>query len=150
MNPGAYSFQDVYMSITGPGGIIKLGYGSGSAEEGITIEALSEIDRMSIGADGSAMHSLVANFASRVVVRLQKTSPTNAQLDAMLRYQRSSSLFWGKNVVVLTNPVSGDVYSGRQGAFGKVPNNAWATEGRDLEWELNIGILQPVIGSNLI
>ena len=56
-----YSFLDVTAAIQGPGGSINLAAGAGSAEEGITIEAMEDKNIMTIGADGAGMHSLVAN-----------------------------------------------------------------------------------------
>jgi hypothetical protein len=65
-----YSFQDVVAAIAGVGGSINLAAGAGVAEEGITIESMEDKSVMTIGADGSGMHSLVANEASTVTIRL--------------------------------------------------------------------------------
>lgn len=149
MNENAYSFIDTFCTLTGPGGSISLGYGSGSSEEGITFEPFEEIDRMTVGADGNPMHSLIAGKAAKGTVRLQKTSPVNSQLDAMLSYQRTSALFHGRNILSLSNPVSGDAYYGSSVAFSRLPPNSWAKEAGMIEWEFNIGKLLPVIGPNI-
>jgi hypothetical protein len=106
-----------------------------------------ETGSMKIGADGSAMHALHASRAGRAIVRLLKTSPVNAQLDQMYRFQRTSSLFWGKNTIVVTNPVTGDNYTLAQVGFVKSPNNTWDKEGPMLEWEFNVGVILPIIGN---
>ena len=48
-----YSFLDIVVSMTGPGGVINLGSGAGNTKEGIKIEAAEDIDHMDIGADGT-------------------------------------------------------------------------------------------------
>lgn len=89
-----YSFEDVQATITGPGGTISLGAGAGNAQEGISVEFVDDKDNMLMGADGSGVHSLRASNAARLLVRLLKTSPVNAALSQMYRYQKQSSLFW--------------------------------------------------------
>lgn len=142
-----YSFMDVVCTLSGPGVTASLGSGAGNAEEGISIELTEETDTMKIGADGSAMHALHASRAGRAIVRLLKTSPMNSVLDAAYRYQRQSSLFWGQNILKIGNPVTGDDYTNTQVAFVKHPNNGFDKEGPTLEWEFNIGVIDPVLGS---
>lgn len=144
-----YSFADVQATIIGPGGTVPLGAGSGSAEEGITVEFSEETDTMSIGADGTAMHSLHASKAGRITVRLQKTSPTNYMLTQLYNYQRTSSLFFGQNILEISNPITGDNYTCQQVAFARYPNNNYAKEAGMIEWEFNAGIIDPQLGSLL-
>jgi hypothetical protein len=132
-----YSFEDVLVTLTGPSGSVILGNDAGAAEEGITIEPSEETDSMHIGADGSVAHSLHASRAGRIVVRLLKTSPTNAILSQMLSFQRSSSLFHAKNVLVVTDIANGEAYTCRGVAFARVPPNTWAKEAGTIEWEFN-------------
>ena len=106
---GTYSFQDVNGAITGAGGAINLGNGAGNAEEGILIEQLEDKNIMTIGADGQGMHSLVAGNAATVTVTLLKTSPVNAQLMQMYNYQKTSSVLWGKNTIVISDFGRGDL-----------------------------------------
>ncbi len=54
---GVYSFANVAAAIVGPGGSITLGNGAGPSEEGITISYTEDKNTMTIGADGSGMHS---------------------------------------------------------------------------------------------
>ena len=142
-----YSFLDMAATLSGPGGSISLGAGAAAAEEGISVEFDEDAGSMQKGADGAVVHSLHAIKSGRGVVRLLKTSPTNSLLNALYNFQRSSSLFWGKNVLIISNPVTGDVYTCQQAAFAKHPSNEWAKDSRFLEWDFNIGIIDPVLGS---
>jgi len=144
-----YSFSDVQATIIGPGGTVPLGAGSGNAEEGITVEFIEETDTMNIGADGTAMHSLHASKAGRITVRLQKTSPTNYLLTQLYNYQRTSSLFFGQNILNITNPITGDNYTCQQVAFARYPTNQYAKEAGMIEWEFNAGVIDPSLGSLL-
>src|ERR1700760_4891471 len=103
-----YSFKDVVASITGPGGSFALGNGSGAAEEGITVEPTEDINTMTIGADGSGMHSLHADQSGMITVVLLKNSPTNALLQALYNFQTSSSASHGQNTITISNTASGD------------------------------------------
>lgn len=136
---GTYSFNEVTATVTGPGGAVSIGYGAAVAEEGITIEPTEDKDVMTIGADGEVMHGLRAGNPASIVVRLQKTSPTNALLSAMYNLQTLSSANWGQNVILVRHNVSGDTSTGTAMAFrrhtgvtyAKDPNmNEWAFQGK--------------------
>lgn len=129
-----YSFLDVVAAISGVGGSINLAAGAGSAEEGISIESVEDKNIMTIGADGSGMHSLVANEASTVTIRLLKTSPVNAQLQVMYNLQTKSSATHGKNSISVRDIARGDSISLSQVAFKKRPNINYAKEGGIIEW----------------
>jgi hypothetical protein len=141
-----YSFLDVQVSIVGPGGSFALGSGAAPAKEGISVEFTEDKNRMVIGADGSVMHSLIASKAGRVTVRLLKTSPVNNALDLLYNFQTSSGLFHGQNLIVVTNPVTGDEYTCRQVAFSKFPKNDYAEEAGLLEWTFDAGIVDSILG----
>jgi hypothetical protein len=148
-----YSFLDFQASITGPGGSFPLSLGpgvGGVAEEGISIEFGEDKDRILFGADGTAMHSLNAAKGGRVLIRLQKTSPVNQKLAALYNYQTVSSLLHGKNVIVLANPVIGDIYQCRSVAFLKFPANHYAKEAGIVEWDFNAGYIDPVLGAGIV
>lgn len=132
-----YSFLDVNAAIAGPGGGFSLGSGAGAAEEGISVEPAAEVDAMTIGADGSGMHSLIANKAAKITVRLLKNSPTNALLSAMLAFQRTSGSNHGQNTISIVNKSSGDVITAQQTAFAKQPPIQYAKEGDVIAWEFN-------------
>ena len=82
-----YSFLDVQAAISGPGGNFPLaGDESGNSEEGITIEPTGDKNIMTVGADGSVMHSLKGDRSGTVTVRLLKTSTINAALQALYNF----------------------------------------------------------------
>lgn len=132
-----YSFLDVNASIVGPGGAFSLGTGAGPAEEGITITPTGPIGAMQIGADGNGQHSLFADHSGKVVVRLLKTSPVNAQLAGLYEFQISSGAFYGQNVFTLANIATGDVVTCQQTAFAKAPDLHYSKEAGFNEWEFN-------------
>lgn len=142
----AYSFTSVHATITGPGGLFQIaGDGAGNAKEGITITR-AEKNTMLIGADGSVMHSLHADKSGKVTVRLLKTSPINLQLSAMYDAQALSSANHGQNTIIVTDINRGDVYTCRQCAFAKAPDNTYAEEGNVLEWEFDAGLVDSLLG----
>jgi hypothetical protein len=133
-SPQTYSFLDFNCSIVGPGGAFSLGNGAGAAEEGITFAPTGDINAMTIGADGSGMHSLHADKSGKVTVRLLKTSPTNALLSAMYAFQTANSANHGQNTLVGTDVHRGDVVTCFQTAFSKAPDMTYAKEGGTVEW----------------
>lgn len=144
-----YSFKDVKASIVGPGGGFQLADGAGAAEEGITVSQAAEIDEMTIGADGSGMHSLVANKAGRVTVRLLKTSPVNALLATMAAFQRTSGINHGQNTISIVNKVSGDAITCQLAAFAKIPDINYAKAGGTIEWEFNSIQIDVALGAGV-
>lgn len=143
---GTYSFLSVQATLAGPGGNISLGSGAGAAEEGITVEMLEEKDQMTVGADGSIMHSLRASNAARISVRLLKTSPVNAQLSELYNFQRQSPANWGQNTLVVSDTVRGDLVSGSQIAFARQPQLTYAKDAGMQEW-IFYGPVNQTLGS---
>jgi len=141
-----YSFLDTNAALVGPGGAINLGAGSGSSEEGITIEPGEDINTMTIGADGSVMHSLHANKSGMLTIRLLKTSPVNAKLALLYAFQTASSANHGKNTVTLSNSQTGDVITCQVVAFQKAPSLTYAKDGGMNEWTFSAGIIDRVLG----
>lgn len=144
--PNSYSFKDVTASLVGPTGTANLGHGSGVAEEGISIDMAGDKNTMSIGADGRPMHSLHADKSGQVTVRLQKTSPVNAILQAMYDAQQASASLWGQNVIVVRQTTSGDITTATFCAFKKKPNLAYAKDGNMVEWVWDAGFIDTVLG----
>lgn len=142
-----YSFQDVVAAISGVGGSINLAAGAGVAEEGITIESMEDKSVMTIGADGAGMHSLVANEASSVTIRLLKTSPVNKQLQEMYNQQTKSSANHGKNTITVRDAVRGDNITLTEVAFKKRPIVTYAKEGGLMEWTFDAIKTTAVLGS---
>ncbi len=129
-----YSFLDCLASLTGPGGIINLGSGSGAAKEGITIDTKEEKNAQVVGADGQIMNSLRASQAVRITVRVLKTSPVNALLSAMFNFQRQSSSVWGQNVLAVSDIARGDVTIATQVAFAKPAPITYSEDANINEW----------------
>lgn len=137
MNLKTYSFLEVHAALVGPGGAISLGAGSGPSDEGISIEPTAEMNTMTMGADGSGMHTLHADKSGRVTVRLLKTTPTNALLSAMVAFQRSSGATHGQNTITIIDSNRGDVITCRGVAFQKVPSLSYAKEAGVVEWDFS-------------
>jgi hypothetical protein len=141
-----YSFIDGAASIVGPGGSFSLGYGSGNAEEGISVAMVENKNTMAIGADGSVMHSLHAGNGGTVTLRFLKTSTTNQMLSIMYDLQRISSAVWGQNTIVISDPARGDQISCISCAFQRMPNVNYAKDGGVQEWMFDAGRIDVVLG----
>lgn len=142
-----YSFGDVSATIDGPGGSFLIGGpDAASAEEGITITLAEETNTMTIGADGSVMHSLHQARAGSATFRLLKTSPVNQQFQQLYNYQRQSSALWGRNTIVIQDVARGDIYTCQGCAFVRFPQNAYAKVGNIIEYELNVALVDPNLG----
>lgn len=141
-----YSFVDVMASMAGPGGVVSMGQGAAVAGEGITIERAEDKDNMVVGADGQIMHVLRAGRHGTVLVRLLKTSPTNAVLQAMYDFQSLTSANWGQNVIVVSQTVAGDIATARSAAFRRAPALTYNTDGALNEWPFNAGFIDAVLG----
>ncbi|MFS7244470.1 MULTISPECIES: DUF3277 family protein [Rahnella] len=141
-----YSFMDVSASMTGPTGIIDLGYGAANAEEGITVAMAEAKNTMTVGADGEVMHSLHAGKAGTVTVTLLKTSPVNKKLSLAYNAQSQSSALWGNNVFVVRNSASGDLVTIRSSAFQKQPDFANAKDGGTVAWVFDGGKVDELLG----
>ena len=142
-----YSFLDVNASIAGPGGSFQIGSGAGAAEEGITVADTEDRNTMTIGADGEGMHSLHAGKSGNVAVRLLKTSPVNAQLEALFNLQAQSSASWGQNVITINDVARGDVITCRGVAFTKRPDIVYAKQGNTNEWMFQAIKIDRVLGT---
>ena len=142
-----YSFLDVQAAITGPGAAFSLGTGSAASEEGITVEPNGDINAMVKGADGTPMHSLLADKTGHVTCRFLKTSSANALLAAALAFQRTSSANHGQNTISIVNTVSGDMITCQAVAFAKVPTIEYGAEGKMVEWRFDVGILDVALGT---
>jgi hypothetical protein len=133
--------------MVGPGIAANLAAGAGAAEEGITIEANEDKNVMTIGADGTGQHSLVANNACTLTVRLLKTSPQNQLLMIAYDAQSVSSALWGQNVFVVSDSGRGDFHTITSAAFKKKPTITYAKEGGMMEWTFDAITANSVLGS---
>lgn len=144
-----YSFLNFQAVLTGPGGVVSLASGAGNAAEGVTIEPLTERDVLTIGADGTPMHSLVANQAARVLVRLLKTAPANQALSALFNLQTVSASTHGQNTIAIGDTARGDVVLCQQVAFSRLPTLNYAIEGGVQEWPFLAGIVTYQLGAGV-
>lgn len=141
-----YSFMDVSASMTGPSGIVDLGYGSANSDEGITVTMTESKNTMTTGADGEVMHSLHAGKSGTITVTLLKISPVNKKLSLMYNAQSLSSSLWGNNVIVIRNKESGDLTTARTVAFQKQPDHANAKVGNTVSWVFDCGKIDQLLG----
>lgn len=144
--PSTYSMLSINGSITGPGGAFSIGAGVGLAKEGISVEMLEDKDAMTQGSDGAIMHSLRASNAGRIVVRVLKTGPVNAQLNALYNFQKTSPANWGQNVIQFNDTIRGDVITGTIMAFTKQPVVTYAEDAGMNEWSFQ-GNIDQLLGS---
>ena len=141
---GAYSFLDVAVVIDGPGGNFSIK--DGSAQEGVTIDPVSDQSTMTEGADGSVMHSLSAGSACTVTVRLLKTSPVNKQLMELFKHQTSSAARHGRNTITVRDAARGDLVTVTQAAIKRPAALTYATDGGVNEWVFDGGKTDYVLG----
>ncbi len=142
----SYAFNDVAATLSGPTGSINLAYGAGTADEGITFEPTGDKNTMQVGSGGAVQHSLHADKSGRVVIRYLKTSPTNAALMQAYDLQTSSASLHGQNTIVCQQKASGDVTTARQVAFKRRPAVNYQKEAGVIEWELDAGMIDTVLG----
>lgn len=132
-----YSFINVTASYVGPTGSIDLGYGSGTAEEGISVTAVEDKNNMMIGADGSGMHTLRAGTACTLTVSLLKVSPANKQLQNDYNLASTSSALWGMGVITIRNTASKDLAVFRMCAHKRQPDFNNAKDGDVVQWQFD-------------
>ena len=145
-----FSFLDVVATLSDTNGnSISLGYGAGVAAEGITTEMISDKDILTIGSDGTPMHSLIASNAATILVRLLKTSPTNNQLSVMYNTQKYNPAVWGQNNISLRDILQGDVLTAETVAFSRQPVITFAENAGMNEWRFLCGSLTELLGPGL-
>ena len=126
----SYSFLDVQASIYGPGGNVSLaGDEAGVEQGGITVTPAGERSKMTVGADGSVMHSLLGDKSGTVSVKLLKTSSVNAALQIMYNLQTTTGAQHGMNC-----------------AFAKQPAITYGTDAGAVEWTFNAGSISFLLG----
>ena len=133
-----YSFLSTNATLVGPGIATPLAAGAGADKEGITIVANGDINTMTIGADGSVMHSLHADTSGTFTVRLLKTSPINAVLNAAYLFQTTNPANHGVNTLALADG-RGDSITCQFVAFKKAPDLKYSEDGGSNEWQFDAG-----------
>ena len=120
---------------------------SASADEGFSWSFAENANEQSGGPDGSAMNSFVASRRGKLAIRLQKVSPINALLSDMYTADRANGgVTWGQLVFTHRDVVRGDLIIGSQGAYTKFPNVNAQRVGGNMDWEFDIGIINPTLG----
>jgi hypothetical protein len=142
-----YAFNDVVATISGPTGSANLAYGAGPTDEGISFEPAGDKNTMTVGADGTVMHSLHADKTGRVIAQFLKTSPVNALLHAMYDAQTVSASLHGQNTILCQQKAAGDVSTARQCAFKRKPTIRYKKDGEYLEWEWDAGFIDTILGT---
>jgi hypothetical protein len=138
--------MDIVISLTGPGAVLDLGFGSGVSEEGVSIDVDEDKNTMTKGADGEVMHSLHAGTAAILTLRYLQTSPANQALNLVYNAQRQSAALWGKNIILVRHTASGDLHTARQCAFQKKANVGYKKVGGFYEWPFHVGKLDSELG----
>lgn len=135
-NSNVYSFENCVAALAGLGGAFPIGYGAGNAQEGISMVGNVESKGIGlVGADGTIMPTLRASKMGRWTVKLLKTSPTNALLQALFNAQSTNPALWASNLLTLADNVRGDAFSLSQAWFTKQPDIVFAQDGNVNDWE---------------
>jgi hypothetical protein len=145
----AYSFQDIsarFTSLLLPTGF-NMGYGAAIADEGIDINPKGDKNTMTIGADGSAMHSLHADNSGEIIVRTLKTSALNAMLMAQYNAQKILSSAWGNNIINVRSNLAGDIHNATRVAFRRKAPYSYKKEGGIVEWTFDAGHIDSILGT---
>ena len=143
-----YSFLDCQATLTGPNVTVTIGSTSGTAEEGISIAFAEDQASTMIGADGTGMHSIHAGQSGTVIVRLLKSSPTNAVLSAAYQADRQVPSSGGQNTIVVSWLAGGHLYTCVQCVFVKFPDQSYAKDAALLEWGFRAIRITPNLGTN--
>lgn len=143
-----YSFLDVVAALVGPGGVVNLGSGSGNSQEGITVAPTGDRNTMTIGADGTGMHSLNGDRSGTITITLLKTSPMNPVLMALYNVQTASASLHGQNTISIADKARGDIATAANCAFKKVPNMNFQSEAGTVEWVFDAARIDYAYGVN--
>lgn len=145
---GAYSFADCVLAVTGPFLVRSLS-SPGFSGDGIKVRMDGPKNSKKVGAGGAVMHSLIVSNASKITLSLFKTGVGNSYLSQAYNQQKTSAAYWGRNIITFNNPVSGDNISAQAGAFEKLPDISYDTEGQAvMEWVFDCGDTTVVLGDN--
>ena len=101
---------------------------------------------MTVGADGSVMHSLLGDKSGTVSVKLLKSSSVNAALQIMYNLQTTTGAQHGMNTIVIRDVARGDVITCQNCAFAKQPAITYGTDAGAVEWTFNAGSISFLLG----
>lgn len=145
-----YSFANVVAAISGPNGNFDFGFGSGNSEGGISVEPVEDSNSMTIGADGTGMHSLHSGKAAIVTIRLLKTSPTNALFETMMNLDRAGGIGHGSNTITIRDTAQGDLITCQQCAYARPPSVTYAKDGGEMVWTIHSVVTDYDFGSGVL
>ena len=140
----AYSFLDVFASITGDG--IAHSF-TGHAQEGYSIMMGGTRNTLVVGAGGDGMNSLRAGRNGSFHLRLLKTSLSNQILSDNFAYQAASAATWGKNVILVRDSARGDTINISGAAYSKFPDNGYGENGNIIEWVWDATFIDSTLGA---
>lgn len=144
----SFSFLDVMLSISGPGGSFSIK--EGSAPEGVSYAPDNNMTETVTGADGMIMHSLVeAGKTVTVTINLLKTSPVNAQLSELIASQSQGSATWGQNTISIVDKARGDDITIAEAAFVTIPVNGWAAIAGTIPWSFRGRVTSNKLGAGV-
>lgn len=137
----AYSPLDVHATILGPGGVISLGWGSGLAQDGITISQSEPTNSMQTGLDGSVCHNKSESSAGTITFSFLGVSKAQSQLLKMynLQVRVPGSLMHGKNTIVITNNATGEQIKATECAFQNISATGFKKEIDNATWTFDCG-----------
>ena len=149
--PNTYAFNNLSGSVVDQagGGSFSFGGGdtSGIASEGVSFVYDDPAVTKVVGADGTVMFSAHASRAGKVMMRFQQTSPINAILSEMLRFNRASSANTGQIMIVGGDIQRGDSLNAKLCAIMKHPDVSYAIEGATREWTFEVSYLDAILGA---
>ena len=143
---GAYSFQDCSCSIVGPNINVTV---TGESEEGYETDYEGDKGTLVTGAGGDAMHSVRAAQNGTLTLSLLKTSSFNQTLCNAYNYQTGSAANYGRNTIVIDDPVRGDTITCQGAGFRKLPGNKFAEQGGMMVWVFNCARITPRLGAGI-
>ena len=151
LTPNAYSFLNFEGTVNDQagGGSCNIGAGAGIAPEGVSFAYDDAKVTKTIGADGTPMFSLHATKGGKATVRFLKTSPNNAIMNEIFRFGIASSANIGQILITGGDPTRGDSVTAQQCAIMKQTDLVYNVEGPAMEWTLEVGILDIILGTGL-
>ena len=136
----AYSWNDVVMTITGPGGTLTIGKGTGGADGGVKITQMSDVNVFEPGLGDTGMHHKQETSAKSIEVNMLAGADENLILRTMYNIQKSGdSSIWAENVITIKTRLPGmtiGVYTGC--AFKTLPEIGLANQAAPLVWTFDV------------
>lgn len=136
----AYSWNDVVITIAGPGGVLTIGKGTGGADGGVKITQLSDVNVFEQGLGDTGMHHKQETSAKTIEINMLAGSDENLTLRTMYNVQKAGdSAVWGVNVITIKTRLPGStigVYN--ECAFRSLPEVSLANQAAPLVWTFDV------------